>query len=69
MGFWVARDAEYLNIALPYGLALKYLMDGHSAQPLRPAVVQVLNGGLNPRYVVLFIFHVDTVLIENEIAP
>jgi len=58
LSFWVAGEPEHLDLAFPDGLAAKHFMYCHGFEPLRSAVVQVLNRGLHLRYVILLTFHV-----------
>ncbi len=52
---WVSCQIENLNLSLPYGFAAKDFMDRHGFAPNRSAVVQLLNGHLQPSQIILFI--------------
>ena len=54
---WVPLQIKNLYIALPNRFTMKHFMDRHGFMPDRAAVVQLLDGHLQPLYVVSFIRH------------
>jgi hypothetical protein len=66
-GLWVSRQSEHFDFTLPNGLAAKHFMHWHCFEPLRSAVVQVLNCGLDLRYVILPALHIVQSILQPSI--